>query len=104
MQLTISSEFVRNAIFTNETGQVMYKTSHPFELSGTRTTTIHKIVPNADPTDMRDRFDVMGEIEWRYFGSSTFRIHGEEMESNEFLPRHGILGRCVCVALLLGLI
>lgn len=94
MLLTLSSESVRNTIFTNESGQVLYKTSHPSKL-GMGTTTIQKIAPNADPMDMRDQFDVMGEIEWRLFGSSTFRINGEEMRSNDFLPRHGITGRWV---------
>ncbi|KIK81274.1 hypothetical protein PAXRUDRAFT_156425 [Paxillus rubicundulus Ve08.2h10] len=93
MQLTLSSESVRNAVMTNESGQVLYKTSHPFRLKGMRTTTIQKIRPNADPVDMHDDFCVMGEIEWRLFGSSTFRINGQEMLSNNFLPRHGITGR-----------
>ncbi|KAI9462956.1 hypothetical protein HD554DRAFT_2027397 [Boletus coccyginus] len=93
MLLNLSSESVRSTIFTNEAGQVLYKTSHPFKLGTMGTTTIQKIVPNADPVDMRDQFDVMGEIEWRLFGSSIFRINGEEMQSNHFLPRHGITGR-----------
>lgn len=99
MLLTLSSESVRNTIFTNETGQVLYKTSHPFKLGTMGTTTIQKIVSNADPVDMRDKFDVMGEIEWRLFGSSTFRINDEEMQSNHFLPRHGFTGRCVVLFL-----
>ncbi|KAF8552771.1 hypothetical protein OG21DRAFT_1511100 [Imleria badia] len=94
MLLTLSSESVRNTVFTNESGQVLYKTTHPFQFSVTLgTTTIHKIVPSADPTDMRDEFEVMGDIEWRLLGSSTFRINGEEMLSNNFLPRHGMMGR-----------
>lgn len=102
MQLTLSSESVRNAVFTDETGQVLYKTSHPFKL-GMGTTTIHKIVPNADPIDMRDQFEVMGEIEWHLIGSSTFRIHGKEMQSGKFLPAHGITRRCV-VSFLVNLV
>ncbi|KAF8838893.1 hypothetical protein BDN67DRAFT_933052 [Paxillus ammoniavirescens] len=93
MQLTLSSESVRNAVMTNESGQVLYQTSHPFKLKGMGTTTIQKIRPNTDPMDMHDDFGVMGEIEWRLFGSSTFRINGQEMQSNDFLPRHGITGR-----------
>ncbi|KAH0832240.1 hypothetical protein J3R83DRAFT_13214 [Lanmaoa asiatica] len=94
MLLTLSSESVRNTVFTNESGQVLYKSSHPFKL-GMGTTTIQKIMSNADPMDMLDRFDVMGEIEWHLFVSSTFRINGEAMQSNDFIPRHGITGRCV---------
>lgn len=97
MVLTLSSESVRNTAFTNESGQVLYKTSHPFKLGTMGTTTIHKVVPNVDPMDMRDQFEVMGEIEWRLFGSSTFRINGQEMQSTDFLPRHGITGRCVAL-------
>jgi len=41
---------------------------------------------------MRDKFDAMGEIEWHVFGSSIFRIKGEEMQSNHFLPQRGITG------------
>ncbi|KAG6372536.1 hypothetical protein JVT61DRAFT_7645 [Boletus reticuloceps] len=92
MQLTLSSESVRNAVFTNESGQVLYKTTHPYHI-GMGTTTIHKIKANDDPMDMRDQFDVMGEIEWHLIGSSMFRLNGQDMQSNDFLPSHGILGR-----------
>ncbi|KAF9233679.1 hypothetical protein BU15DRAFT_66387 [Melanogaster broomeanus] len=93
MQLTLSSGSVRNAVMTNETGQALYKTSHTFTLGKLGTTTIRKIRPNTDPLDMRDHFDVMGEIDWRLYGSSTFRINGQEMQTSDFLPRHGIRGR-----------
>ena len=96
MQLILSSELVRNAIFTNENGQVLYKTTHPrFTVGRLGTTTIHKIKPNDDPTDMQDQFDAIGEIEWHLIGSSTFRLNGQEMQSNDFLPSHGIFGRFV---------
>ncbi|KAN0078104.1 hypothetical protein V8E55_010161 [Tylopilus felleus] len=49
--------------------------------------------PNDDPMDMHDQFDVIGEIEWHLIGSSTFRLNGQEMQSNTFLPSHGISGR-----------
>lgn len=97
MRLTLSSESVRNAVFTNDTGQVLYKTAHPFKPVGKATTTIYKIVPNADPMDMQDQFEVVGEIEWRSIGSSTFRIGGAEMQLNTFLRKHGVLARYVVV-------
>ncbi|KAG9312480.1 hypothetical protein JVU11DRAFT_6866 [Chiua virens] len=75
MQLILS----RNASFSHESGQVLYKT------------TLHKIKPNDDPMDMHDQFDTIGEIEWHFIGSSTFRLHGETMQSNEFLPSRGLL-------------
>ncbi|KAF9235680.1 hypothetical protein BU15DRAFT_89512 [Melanogaster broomeanus] len=81
MQLTLSSESVRNTVMTNETGQVLYKSFHPFKLGKLGTTTIRKIRPNTDPLE---------QIEWRFYGSSTFRINGQEMQTSDFLPRHGI--------------
>lgn len=45
--------------------------------------------------DMRDHFEVMGEIDWHMIGPSTFRLDGQEMQSNDFLPSHGILRRFV---------
>ncbi|KAF9230216.1 hypothetical protein BU15DRAFT_91162 [Melanogaster broomeanus] len=72
MQLTLSSESVRNAVITNETGQVLYKTSHPFTFGKLGTTTIRKIQPSTDPLDMRDHFD---------------------LQTNDFLSRHGIRER-----------
>ena len=95
MQLTLSSESVRNTTFTNENGQVLYKTTHPRLRVAMQTTMIHKIKPNDDPTDMRDQFVVIGGIDWHLVGSSTFRLNGQEMQSNDFLPSHGILGRFV---------
>ena len=96
MQLILSSgRSVRNTIFTHESGQVLYKTTHPLFEVGMGTTTIYKIKPNDDPTDMRDQLGVIGEIEWRLIGSSTFRLNGQDMQSNDFLPSHGIFGRFV---------
>ena len=73
---------------------MLYKTSHPRIVLGA-TTTIYKAMPHEDPMDMRDQFDVMGEINWCVIGSSTFRIDGEAMQTKEFFRRQGILGRCV---------
>ena len=95
MRLTLSSEFVRNASFTNESGQVIYKTTHPHLNPSLGTTRMFKVKPNDDPMDMRDEFVVIGEIEWHVIGSSTFRLHGQNMKSNTFLPSHGILRRLV---------
>ncbi|KAG6375959.1 hypothetical protein JVT61DRAFT_2836 [Boletus reticuloceps] len=52
-------------LFTNESGQILHKTSHPFKFDAMGTTTIQKIVLNVDPADTHDQFEVMGEIEWR---------------------------------------
>ena len=95
MRLMLSSESVRNTTFTNESGQVLYKTTHPRFKVGMQTTTIHKVKPNDDPTDMRDQFEAIGGIEWHILGSSRFRLNGQEMQSNDFLPSHGIFGRFV---------
>jgi hypothetical protein len=89
---TLSTERVRNAVITNEQGQIIYKTDTPFKF-GTRTTTIYKIKPNADLSDMRDQFDVIGEIEWHSFTSSKFRFGGAEVATKEFIPKRGFTGR-----------
>lgn len=92
MRLILSSEGVRNTTMTNENGQVLYKTSTPLRF-GVRTTTLYKVVPNADPDDMRDHLEAIGEIEWNLMGPSVFRLHGQKMTTDTFIPRHGIRGR-----------
>jgi hypothetical protein len=92
VRLTLSSESVRNTVITNEQGQVVYKTVTPFQL-GVRTTTIQKIKPNDGQYHMHDQFDVLGKIEWHTFVSSKFRFGETEVETKEFIPRRGILGR-----------
>lgn len=90
MRLVLSDEGVRNTVITNEDGQVLYKTSTPFRF-GSRTTTLYKVVPNENPEDMQDNFESIGEIEWHVIGSSVLRLHGKEMKSKQFMPRHGLL-------------
>ncbi|KAH7921063.1 hypothetical protein BV22DRAFT_1122391 [Leucogyrophana mollusca] len=92
MLFMLSSERVRNTVITNEQGQVVYKTDTPFKL-GSRTTTVLKIRPNYNVSDMRDQFAVLGAIEWHAFASSVFRFGGEEMKTKEFIPRSGIRRR-----------
>ncbi|OJA17550.1 hypothetical protein AZE42_11710 [Rhizopogon vesiculosus] len=92
IRFTLSSERVRNTVITNEQGQIIYKTDTPFRF-GTRTTTIYKIKPNADQSDMHDQFDVIGEIEWHTFTSSRFRFSGTEVAAKEFIPSRGFTGR-----------
>jgi hypothetical protein len=87
----LSSEYVRSTVITNEQGQIIYKTDTPFRL-GTRTTTIYKIKPNDDCSDMRDQFSVIGEIEWHAFSSSKFRFGGTEVTTKDFIPRRGFTG------------
>lgn len=96
MQLTISTKYVRHAMFTNESGQLLYKTTHP-RLVPLGTTTLHKVKPNDDPMDMRDQFDVIGEIEWHLIGSTKFRFDGKETPANEFLAPRGVLRQFVVV-------
>ncbi|KAL4065945.1 hypothetical protein V8B97DRAFT_1066417 [Scleroderma yunnanense] len=92
MRLTLSSESVRNTVMTNEDGQVLYRTSTPFRL-GVRTTTIFKVVPNTNPSDMQDHLEAIGEIKWHLFGPSMMRLNGREMNTDQFIPRHGFTGR-----------
>lgn len=90
MILTLSSESVRNTVFTDERGLPRFKSTTPFRL-GVRTTTISRQVAGTSGTD--DPTEVMGQINWHCFGSSIFTIGETKMESNVFLPRHGIFGR-----------
>ncbi|KAG2070039.1 hypothetical protein BDR04DRAFT_1077403 [Suillus decipiens] len=91
--LILSTERVRNTIITNEQGQVLYKTDTSFRLLGAHTTIIQKIKPNDDQYHMRDQFEVLGEIEWHKFTSSKFRTGGTEVETKQFIPKKGLLGR-----------
>ena len=101
MRLVLSDESIQNTVMTNETGQVIYKTSTPFRLR-TRTTTLYKVVPNEDPEDMLNSFEVIGEIVWHMISPSTMRLHGEEMKTNQLIPHKGVFGGWVCHALWFG--
>ncbi|KAI6007498.1 hypothetical protein EDC04DRAFT_2611348 [Pisolithus marmoratus] len=92
MHLILSSRFVRNTIMTDESGQVLYKTSTPCRF-GSRTTTLYKVVPNTDPDDMQNHMEAVGEIEWHWIAPSIMRLHGQEMTTNTFIPCHGFMGR-----------
>ncbi|KIK93394.1 hypothetical protein PAXRUDRAFT_517454, partial [Paxillus rubicundulus Ve08.2h10] len=91
MILTLSSQNVRNTVFSNEYGQAVFVSDTPFRF-GMRTTTInrHKASPGA-----QGHFAVVGQIDWHCWGSSIFKIGGSELESNVFLPRHGFFGKYV---------
>lgn len=90
MILTLSSESVRNTVFTDERGLPVFKSTTPFSL-GVRTTTVSRQLSNQSRMD--DPIEIMGRIDWHCFGSSIFTIGGTKLESNVFLPRHGIFGR-----------
>jgi len=83
---------VRNTVFTDEHGLVVYEADTPFKL-GTRTTTIYKIKPNSSRSDTRDQFDAIGEIEWHSFTSTKFRFAGIEVATNDFIPRRSFTRR-----------
>lgn len=90
MILTLSSESVRNTVFTDERGLPVFKSNTPFRL-GVRTTTISRQMSNNSGT--ADPIEVMGRIDWHCLGSSIFFLGGVKMESNVFLPSHGFFGR-----------
>ena len=92
IKFSLSSEYVRNTVITNEQGQIVYKTDTPFRF-GTRTTTIHKIKPNASRLSTHDQFEAIGEIEWHTFTSSKFRFGGSEVAAKNFIPSRGFTGR-----------
>ena len=89
---TLASENVRNTVFTDEHGLVVYKTDTPFKL-GTRTTTIYKIKPNSSQSNMHDQYDAIGEIEWHCFTSTKFRFAGTEVATKDFIPSTGFTRR-----------
>ncbi|KAF9231076.1 hypothetical protein BU15DRAFT_56593 [Melanogaster broomeanus] len=91
MILTLSSESVRNAVFTNEYGQAVVVSDTPFRF-GMRTTTISRQKTSPGRFQMNDHFEMVGQIDWHCWGSSIFRLGGRELESNVFLPRHGFFG------------
>jgi hypothetical protein len=90
MILTLSSESVRNTVFTDERGLPVFKSNTPFRL-GFRTTTISR--QTSSNSGMADPIEDMGRIAWHCFGSSIFTIGGTKLESNVFLPSHGFFGR-----------
>jgi len=89
MILTLSSQNVRNTVFSNEYGQALFVSDTPFRF-GMRTTTInqHRAGPGTS-----GYFAEVGQIDWHCWGSSIFKIGGKELESNVFLPRHGLFGK-----------
>lgn len=94
MRLILSSERVRNTVMRNESGQILYRTFHPFQLGLSQgTTTIEKIKPNEDPMDMSNQFEVLAQIEWHLTTPSVFRMDGQETPSDVFIPKHGWRGR-----------
>ncbi|KAI6144733.1 hypothetical protein BKA82DRAFT_3953204, partial [Pisolithus tinctorius] len=56
-------------------------------------TTLYKVIPNANPDDMWDHLEAIGEIEWHLTGPSVMWLHGQEMMMDMFTPWHGFRGR-----------
>lgn len=48
---------------------------------------------------MRDSFEAIGAIEWHWIAPSTLRLHGEEMKTDQFIPRKGVFWGWVRYAL-----
>ncbi|EGN95739.1 hypothetical protein SERLA73DRAFT_186926 [Serpula lacrymans var. lacrymans S7.3] len=92
MQLTLSSENVRDTVMTNLQGQVIYKIDTPWSLTA-RTTTIRKIRPSSSPLSMRDDFEVVAEIDWHSWTSSKFRFNGNQVRSEDYIPSTGFTRR-----------
>ncbi|KAF8058592.1 hypothetical protein FPV67DRAFT_509570 [Lyophyllum atratum] len=91
MHLYLSTVSVINSTYSNENGQVIYKVDTPMAL-GTRTSTISYVVPNDIPQedvdpDMRDKFDLFGQVEHKRVGSSVLRFAGHEFETKTYLRK-----------------
>ncbi|KAF7966381.1 hypothetical protein HWV62_38903 [Athelia sp. TMB] len=85
---------VRNTTFTDDFGQVLYKSETPGSiLSRNRKTTISKIVPNDSPDDMADHFTELAIIEWHTIASSVLTYGGVKQSMKEFMPHKGVLAQ-----------
>ncbi|EGO29653.1 hypothetical protein SERLADRAFT_445433 [Serpula lacrymans var. lacrymans S7.9] len=82
MQLTLSSDDVRDTTITNSQGQVIHKTNTPWSLPP-RTTTTWTIRPNSSLLNMRDDLEI----------PSKLRFNGNEVWTEYYIPASGFIGR-----------
>jgi len=79
------------SVYSNETGQVLYKVETPIKLPP-RTSTISRVVPNnmsTDTEDMRDKFAYLATVKHKAIASSTLRFGGNEVETKEYFRKEG---------------
>lgn len=94
MNLILSDRSPLHSVFSNESGQAIYKVDTPKKL-GTRTATITRVVPN-EPKDrengtenMQDRFTELAKIEFKAVDPSRIRFGNEEYEAKKYLKKEG---------------
>ncbi|KAH7909215.1 hypothetical protein BJ138DRAFT_1155810 [Hygrophoropsis aurantiaca] len=86
MRFTLSSEHVRSTTFTDEHGQVVYKSDTPFGL-GSRSTKLHKTTSHG----LRHQSTTVGSIEWHTYSSTILRFDGSKVKTKDFIPSSGFL-------------
>ncbi|KAK0475747.1 hypothetical protein IW261DRAFT_455137 [Armillaria novae-zelandiae] len=90
--------------YANEAGQVIYKVSTPNKYTD-RVTTISHIIPSdreppreedtdlggaqSEEVDFRDRFAILGVIDWKVKTSSIMRYKGKEIKASDYLKKKG---------------
>jgi hypothetical protein len=85
MEFVFSKNTPRNNVITTRDGQVLYKVETPFKLTG-EVTVISRVMSNAcisaqegdedAEIDMRDRFSVMAQIDWKTVGATKLQLAG----------------------------
>ena len=89
MHLTLSNSNPAKAIFSNESGQAIYKVTTPFRIVGS-VSTISRILPSSvpggpDTEPLRNRWGQLATVEFNTFRSSIITMGGEEMKTSEYL-------------------
>ena len=88
MHLYLSGRSPLNSIFTNESGQVLYKVSSQIKFPA-RTSTITRIVPNDSPEDMRDKFVHLAQVQHNVVTSAVLRFGGNEIKVKDYFQERG---------------
>ena len=95
MHLYLSDTFVLNAVFSNESGQALYKvtTTKPCYTTG-RVSSISRILPSSIPgspdTDpLKDRWGHLATVEHHTIRSSIITMGGEEHKTSEYFKKSG---------------
>lgn len=95
MRFTLSAKSPLNSIYTNESGEAIYKVTTPQVLTG-RTSTISRVLPSdltgGDHDGQDNRFGHLATIRY-YVGKADINFGGEEINTNEHFNKAGLLWR-----------
>lgn len=117
MNLYLSHHSPLNCTLSNEHGQALYKVETPRKLLGRTVATISYVVPNSVPrgapspspkavqeaysaaqvdndkveeADLQDRYALLGQVEYHFFGTSTLRFGGNEYKTTSYFRKEGM--------------